>query len=178
MERYPLVTINKEKLTHNAKAAIEMTVRRVITPVAVTKLFQGEPEIVQILLDAGIISLGDSRIQNLIKMKDLKAEKILLRLPMKNEIDQFVEFADISLNSEVDTIGAISNYCLEHNKKHNIVLMLDIGDRHEGILEEDLDETVERILKFKGVELVDSASISAAMGNYTKSGSNEAILSI
>ncbi|MDO5096634.1 MAG: alanine/ornithine racemase family PLP-dependent enzyme [Peptostreptococcaceae bacterium] len=154
MERYPLVTINKEKLTHNAKAAIEMTRRRGITPVAVTKLFQGEPEIAQILLDAGITSLGDSRIQNLIKMKDLKAEKILLRLPMKNEIDQLVEFADISLNSEVETIEAISNYCLEHNKKHKIVLMLDMGDRREGILEEDLDETVERILKFKGVELV------------------------
>ncbi|MDO4711229.1 MAG: alanine/ornithine racemase family PLP-dependent enzyme [Peptostreptococcaceae bacterium] len=154
MERYPLITIDKNKLAHNARAAIELTARKGIKPVAVTKLFQGDPVIAQILVDEGIGSLGDSRIQNLIKLKDVQAEKILIRLPMISEIDRLVEYADISLNSEVDTIRAISDYCLQHGKKHKVVLMLDMGDRREGILEEDLDDTIEQILPLKGVELI------------------------
>lgn len=154
MERYPLVTINREKLIHNVKAAIELTQKAGLEPMAVTKLFQGEPEIAQILVDAGIRSLGDSRIQNLMKLKDVNAEKVLIRLPMQNEIDQLVEYADISLNSELKTIAQISEYCLAHGKKHKIVLMMDLGDRREGILEEELDETVSEIIKLKGVELV------------------------
>lgn len=154
MKRYPLVSINREKLIHNVKATIALTGKVGITPVAVTKLFQGEPEIAQIIVDAGINILGDSRIQNLIKMKDIKAEKILMRLPMISEIDQLVEYADISLNSELDTIRAISEYCLKNGKKHKIILMLDMGDRREGILEKDLDDYVAEIVKLKGVELI------------------------
>lgn len=154
MKRYPLVTIDKNKLIHNAKAAIALTEKAGITPVAVTKLFQGNPEIAQILVDAGIQVLGDSRIQNLIKLKDVQAEKLLMRLPMISEIDQVVEFADISLNSELDTIKALSDYCLTHGKKHKIILMIDMGDRREGILEKDLDRYVEEIIEQKGVELI------------------------
>lgn len=154
MIKYPLIRIDRGKLTHNAKAAIALTGTRGIVPVAVTKLFQGEPAIAKILVDAGITILGDSRIQNLKKLKDIQAEKILMRLPMISEIDELVEYADISLNSEIRTIRAISDYCLKHGKKHKVVLMVDMGDRREGIMEEDLDLTVEMILEQKGVELI------------------------
>ncbi len=116
MSKYPLIKIDRNKLAHNTKAAIALTATRGITPVAVTKLFQGDPEIAKIIVDAGVSILGDSRIQNLKKLKDIKAEKILMRLPMISEIDELVEYADISLNSEVKTIAAISEYCLEHGK--------------------------------------------------------------
>lgn len=154
LERYPLITIDKKKLVHNVHAAIELTSRKGITPVAVTKLFQGDPTIARILTDEGITMLADSRIQNLIKMKDIPAEKILIRLPMISEIDQLVEYADISLNSELDTIRKISEYCAARRKKHKIILMLDMGDRREGILEEELEETIEQILKLEAVELI------------------------
>ncbi|MDO5063186.1 MAG: alanine/ornithine racemase family PLP-dependent enzyme [Peptostreptococcaceae bacterium] len=154
MERYPLITIDKNKLANNARAAIELTARKGIVPVAITKLFQGDPQIAQILVDQGIKSLGDSRIQNLIKLKDIDAEKILIRLPMLSEIDLLVEYADISLNSEFETIRAISEYCVAHGKSHKIVLMLDMGDRREGILEEDLDDMIESIMALKGIQLV------------------------
>ena len=154
MKRYPLVTIDRNKLIHNVQAAITLTEKAGMTPVAVTKLFQGVPEIAQIIVDAGIRVLCDSRIQNLIKLKNIKAEKILMRLPMISEIDQLVAYADISLNSELDTMQAISDYCLKNGKKHKIVLMLDMGDRREGILEKDLDTYVEEIIKMKGIEMI------------------------
>lgn len=154
MQRYPLVTIDKAKLVHNVKATIALTAKAGITPVAVTKLFQGEPEIAQIIVDAGIEVLGDSRMQNLIKLKDIKAEKLLMRLPMISEIDQLIEYADMSLNSELDTMRAISDYCLKNKKQHKIILMIDMGDRREGILEKDLDAYVEEIIQLKGIEMI------------------------
>lgn len=154
MDRYPCLTIDTEKLAHNTKEVIKLCERKNITAMAVTKLFQGNPKITQLMVDAGIKCIGDARIQNLIRLKDIKAEKVLIRLPMLNEIDLLVEYADISLNSEIETVRAISEYCTEHNKTHKVVLMVDMGDRREGVNEEDLLETAKVMAEFEGVELV------------------------
>lgn len=154
MQRYPLVTIDRHRLMHNVEALIKLTAAASITPIAITKLFQGNPEIAQIMIDKGIKMIGDSRMQNLIKLKDIEAEKLLIRIPMMSEIDQLVEYADMSLNSELDTIKAISDYCNKNNLSHKIILMLDMGDRREGILEKDLDFYVEEIIKLPSVELI------------------------
>lgn len=153
-DRYPCLTIDTQKLVHNTKAVIEICKKNNIKVMAVTKLFQGNTRIAQMMVDAGVECIGDARIQNLIRLKDIKAEKALIRLPMLSEIDLLVEYADISLNSEIDTIRAISDYCLQHDKKHKVVLMVDMGDRREGVNEEDVLLTAQQISKFKGVELV------------------------
>lgn len=154
MNRYPCLTIDKKKLAHNAKTVVELCKRKNIKVMAVTKLFQGCPEITQIIVDSGIECIGDARIQNLIRLKDIKAEKMLIRIPMLNEIDQLVEYSDISLNSELETVRAISDYCLKYGKKHKVVLMVDMGDRREGVNEEDVSHTAAEIAKCEGVELV------------------------
>ena len=154
MDRYPCLTIDTQKLIHNTKAVIELCGKKNIKVMAVTKLFQGNPKIAQMMVDAGVECIGDARIQNLIRLKDIKVEKALIRLPMLNEIDLLVEYADISLNSELETIRAISDYCLEHDRKHKVVLMVDMGDRREGVNEEDVLATAQEIVKCRGVELV------------------------
>lgn len=154
MERYPCLTIDTDKLSHNTKAVVEMCKRKNIKAMAVTKLFQGNPKIAQLMVDAGVECIGDARIQNLIRLKDINVEKVLIRLPMINEIDLLVEYADISLNSEIETVRAISQYCIKNNKTHKVVLMVDMGDRREGVNEEDVVSTAEAMAKFEGVELV------------------------
>lgn len=154
MDRYPCLTIDTAKLSHNTTEVIKLCERKNITAMAVTKLFQGNPKITQLMVDAGIKCIGDARIQNLIRLKDINAEKVLIRLPMLNEIDLLVEYADISLNSEIETVRAISEYCKTHNKTHKVVLMVDMGDRREGVNEEDVLETAKAMAELEGVELV------------------------
>lgn len=154
MDRYPCLTIDTKKLAHNTKEVIALCERKNITAMAVTKLFQGSPKIAQLMVDAGIKCIGDARIQNLIRLKDINVEKALIRLPMLNEIDLLVEYADISLNSELETVRAISEYCKKHNKTHKVVLMVDMGDRREGVNEEDLLDTAKEIVKLEGIELI------------------------
>lgn len=153
MDRFPCLTINKEKLAHNTRKVIGMCAKKNIKVVAITKLFQADPEIAQLMVENGIEFLGDARIQNLIKLKDVNAQKILIRIPMLNEIDQLVEYSDISLNSEIETIKAISEYCVKHSKTHKVVLMVDMGDRREGVNENEVMSTVDEIIKMKNIEL-------------------------
>jgi len=57
------------------------------------------------------------------------------------------------LNSEIETIKALSFAAVEQGKKHKVVLMVDLGDLREGILPTDVETTVEEILKLEGVVL-------------------------
>src|SRR5699024_246270 len=99
--------------------------------------------------------LADSRVENLKKMKYYKIPKILLRIPMLSEVEDVVEYSDISLNSEMKVIEALSNVAVKKNKVHNIVLMVDLGDLREGYFEEDsLYKAIESVLKFSGVNLI------------------------
>lgn len=154
MDRYPCLTIDTNKLSHNTREIVKMCKNRGITAMAVTKLFQGNPKIAQLMVDAGITCIGDARIQNLIRLKDIDAEKVLIRIPMLNEIDLLVEYADISLNSEIETVKEISKYCVENNKTHKVVLMIDMGDRREGVNEEDVLYTAQEMAKCEGIDLV------------------------
>ena len=88
-------------------------------------------------------------------MKDLNIEKIMLRLPMLSEAEDIVDYADISLNSEYETIKVLSEKALEKNKVHKILIMVDMGDLREGYYdEEDLFNNIEKIVKLKGVKIV------------------------
>ena len=55
---------------------------------------------------------------------------------MISEADKVVEYADISLNSELETIRALSKEALIKGRSHNIILMVDLGDLREGYYNE------------------------------------------
>lgn len=127
-------------------------------------MFCGHPEIAQAYIDGGVKYLADSRMENLKKMKDLNIEKYMLRLPMISEVEDLVEYADISLNSELETIRAIDRAAEKVGKVHKVILMLDLGDLREGFFSEDeFLSTVEETLKLSNVKI---AGIGTNMACY------------
>ena len=68
----------------------------------ITKVNLGEPQVAQTLVDAGISLLGDSRIENIIRMKraEINATFCLIRTPFLSDVKRVVPYADISLNNE------------------------------------------------------------------------------
>ncbi|WP_422486546.1 ornithine racemase Orr [Gudongella sp. DL1XJH-153] len=151
---YPRITIDTEKLRHNVKTVMKLAAANHITVAGVTKGFSANPEIAKAYVDGGVTYLADSRIQNLKRLKDLDIPKLMLRLPMISEADDMVKYADISLNSEVETVKALNKAAEKINKVHDIILMVDLGDLREGYFhEEDLMEAVEEILDFKWIKI-------------------------
>ncbi|NLV89157.1 MAG: alanine/ornithine racemase family PLP-dependent enzyme [Tissierellia bacterium] len=152
---YPKLIVDYEILKNNVKALVNLCNSKGIQVAGVTKVFCGHPEIAKAYVDGGVSFLADSRIENLERLKNLNVPKIMLRLPMISEAEKVVEFADISLNSEIETIKALSEKALGKNLVHKIVLMVDLGDLREGYYkEEDLFEAVEEVLKLEGVQLI------------------------
>lgn len=152
---FPKVQIDANKIKHNVENIVKICKDKGISVAGVTKVFCGYPEIAKAYVDGGVDFLADSRVENLRKLKGFSQPKILLRLPMKSEADLVVEYADISLNSEIETIKILSEKALEKNKVHKIILMVDLGDLREGYYkEEHIYSAVEEILKLKGIELI------------------------
>lgn len=152
---YPKLQIDRDKIAKNTKIIVDKCKAQGLEVAGVTKVFCGHPELAQAYIDGGVDYLADSRIENLIKLKDFNIDKILLRLPMKSEVDLVVQYANISLNSELETIRLLSKTALAQGDSHKIILMVDLGDLREGYFhEEDLYRAVEEILELKGVELI------------------------
>ena len=153
MLTYPRITIDLKKLKHNAKTVKELCAKQGIDVYPVMKGVGADRRILETLSDVGFKVIADSRIQNLIKGQDLPMEKMLLRLPMISTADEVVQHADISLNSELITIKALNTSAKKQNKKHKVVLMVELGDLREGILPKDIEAVAAEVLKLENIEL-------------------------
>ena len=148
---YPRVVIDKKKLFHNARKIVGLAKAQAIDVFVVTKVHSADIELAKVCLEAGAIGVADSRIKNIKKMSALSCDKILLRLPMHDEVDDVVKFADISFNSELSTIALLDAAASKIGKKHRIVVMFDLGDLREGFLPEEVDVIIPEIMKCQNI---------------------------
>jgi predicted amino acid racemase len=153
---YPRIVINLKKLKNNLYKTIEMVKASGHSLMIVTKGCCADMEVYKLLEESDVDYLADSRIQSLKKYEGTKKERVLLRLPMISEVDEVVRYADMSLNSEIDTIIRLNEAAEKQGKKHKILLMIDLGDLREGVFfknENEIYHITEEILKLANIEL-------------------------
>jgi predicted amino acid racemase len=151
----PRLEIDLEKIHHNASTLVKRLAKRGISVTGVTKATLGSTEIANSLLRAGVIVIGDSRIENIEAMRLAKvpAEMTLIRSPMLSQVKQVVMHADVSFNSEIEVIRTLSREAQKIHRTHGIVLMVELGDLREGIMPDDLIETVRETLRLPNIQL-------------------------
>lgn len=152
----PQVVVDMTKLKHNLVYLSNYVQKKGIKVAAVTKVFSAHPKLAELYSSIDTIDfLADSRLENFTNYpKGIRQEKIQLRIPMLSEVQTLVEVADISLNSQIETIRAINQQAKKINKIHKIILMIDIGDLREGVFEkEEIDQYVEKIIQLKHINL-------------------------
>lgn len=128
---------------------------RGISVTGVTKAFLGDYRLANTLLAAGIRTLGDSRIENIEAMRrnGITAPLTLIRTPMPSQVERVVAAADMSFNTELDVISALSNAARKMDIGHDVVLMVELGDLREGIMPGDLEEVARETLRFPNINL-------------------------
>jgi predicted amino acid racemase len=84
---YPALKVDLRKVKENVSLIKEKCDENSIDIMCVTKAFCALPEISQAVIDGGCTMLADSRVQNLKKHEKLNAKKVLMRIPMMNEIE-------------------------------------------------------------------------------------------
>jgi len=164
--RAPRLEIDLLKIAHNVKKLIELYGSKGISIIGVTKGVCGEPKIANVFLKSGINIIGDSRIENFLRMREagIRSPFLLLRLPSLSEIELVVKYADISLNSEIVVIKEISKIAVKNNIKHKIILMVELGDLREGIMPSDLEDVVKEVICLEGIKLAGIGTNLACFG--------------
>ena len=104
--------------------------------------------------------MADSRVANIKTYADIARangkKTTLLRIPMHAEVADVAKYVDLSFNSELSTIRLLNEEAGKLGVKHNILLMIDLGDLREGIFYQNEDlifETVEEILGMEHINL-------------------------
>ena len=154
---YPQLKINLAKIKHNTDALVNLLKSRCVSAAIVTKVHCADPRIVETICQSDIGYLADSRLENIESYQKKGIPTMLLRLPSPSEAGRVVRSCNVSLNSEITTLSALSRAAKEAGLKHNVVLMVDLGDLREGVYyksHELLYKTVEYALSKKHLELV------------------------
>ncbi len=175
----PRLEIDLGKIEQNTRTLVERLARRNISVTGVTKASLGSPEIARAMLSGGAIALGDSRIENIEAMRRAKisAPMTLIRCPMLSQVERVVLNADVSFNTEVEVIGALSAAAQKAGTTHAVVLMVELGDLREGIMPCDIESTVRETLQFPNIELRGIATNLACRSGVKPDARNMAELS-
>ncbi len=170
----PRIEIELDKLIHNARKLTALYGSKGIRVTAITKGVCGSLRIANALLDSGIRSFGDSRIANIQIMREggLDAQFILIRSPMPSEVERVVEFADVSLNTEISVIRLLADQATKRGKIHRVILMIELGDLREGILPSDLEPVVQETIGMQGVKLAGVGTNLACFGGVRPTEAN------
>lgn len=121
----------------------------------VSKAVLGEPAIAEAMIQGGVRLIVDSRLDNIQRMKQagISAQFVLLRTAL-SQAEAIIKVVDISLNSELDTLKQLSYYAKQQNKRHQVILMVELGDLREGILPADLFQFVQAAIALSHIEIV------------------------
>ena len=151
----PRVEINLDKIWHNARTLVQRLAVRGISVTGVTKATLGSYEIAGTLLEAGVDTLGDSRIENIETMRHagVPASMTLIRSPMLSQASRVVKYTDVSFNTELQVISKLSDCAQKAKRTHGVVLMVELGDLREGIMPDDLENAVRETLRLPGIAL-------------------------
>ena len=153
MTGFPRIEVYKGKIRNNCKRTVELCKGYGIEVMAVTKGFCAYPEIAKCLVEGGATALADSRMANIKKLQHFDVDKVLLRIPMLSELDDVVEYADMVLVSEMETVKALGRKAVQRGTVQRVMAMVDIGDLREGFWLDDIIPAFGEMLEIKGIEV-------------------------
>lgn len=147
------VTVDLAKIAQNARRVVASLGGRQV--IGVTKVTCGAPEVARAMLAGGVSGIADSRLENIAHMRaaGVDAEFWLLRSPSPALADDTVRLADVSLESEIETVRALDAAAASERKRHRVVAMVDLGDLREGMMPADLPAFLDEAEMLPNIEV-------------------------
>ncbi len=155
MKTLPRLEISLSKIFENTKMLVDLYGKKNISVMGVTKVVLGNALIAQVMCNGGIDYIADSRMDNILKMKEagITSKFVLLRT-MKSEAHTIVENIDISFNTEIETLAELSYHAEKQKKIHQVIIMIEIGDLREGVMPDDILCFIEKAKNLKHVQII------------------------
>jgi ornithine racemase len=151
----PRIEISLSQIQHNARTVSEHFAKKGIFLMGVSKPVLGDPSVAEAMIRGGVKFIADSRIENIQRMKNagLSTQFVLLRTAL-SQAESVIAHVDISFNTEFDTLKELSYYANLHNKKHKVIIMVELGDLREGVLPEDIALLFKQVLQLPCINIV------------------------
>ena len=171
---HPYVTIDLEKIEHNARTIVELCRAHGLAVVGVTKCTCGHPEIAKAMVRGGVAAIGESQLENIQRIKAAAVESpcMLLRLPSPSEVNEVVEWVDVSLNSELAVLAALSRAARHRGRIHDVIIMVDLGDLREGLWPSEVIPFMREALRLPGIRIAGLGTNLACFGGVIPSEDN------
>lgn len=135
---YPRLMIDHTKLLENMNLMADLCHSRGISLAVTSKCLSSHPACMQAINLCRADMVADARLANLARMETDKP-RMLLRIPMLSELEDVPCGCEISLHSEIKTIRLLAQAAAGQKRRHQVMLMTDLGDLREGILYNDRD---------------------------------------
>lgn len=150
------ITLDAKKLKENYEHLENLMTQHGIKLSLVSKMLCGNEKYLDVLLKLGAPQVCDSRVTNLKMIKELspETETIYIKPPPKRSLRKIVEYADISFNTEYETIKLLSEEAKAQGKVHKIVIMIELGELREGVMRDDFMDFYGKVFELPNIEVV------------------------
>lgn len=138
---YPQLVIDSTAIAENAAAIVRRCGQCGIAVAGVTKGMSAQPALARVLKEAGCAWLADSRLANVVRLREagLEGPFLLLRIPMNDELDDVVDLVDVVLVSMTETIERLDQVCRDRSRTLDTLAMIDLGDLREGFWPDEVE---------------------------------------
>lgn len=149
------IEVDTERIQRNTEAVARLCARQGIKVAGVTKACCGHPEVAWAMLAGGATLLAESRLRNVWRLRQagLDAPVMMLRLPSPAQAADVVRLTQVSLNSQPETVRALSEAAEAQGVRHRVILMVETGDRREGVMPERALEVARAMASLPHIEL-------------------------
>jgi predicted amino acid racemase len=139
---WPRLVVDLQAIEENTRRVVRKCAEAGISVSGVTKGMCAREEVVRAMVSGGCAELADSRVSNLAALKAMNTglPLLLLRIPMLSELAMVVSYADCSLVSTPETIAGLEKACASSGLRHEVIVMVDLGDLREGVWLDDTDQ--------------------------------------
>ena len=150
------ITMNRGKLAHNYHFLDSLFEKNHIEWGVVSKVLCGNMMFLRELIDLGAKEIHDSRISNLKAIKKINPniQTVYIKPPARRAIKSLVRYADVSFNTQLETIQLISEEAGRQDKIHLIIIMIEMGDLREGVMGDDLVDFYSSVFKLPNIEII------------------------
>ena len=172
------IEVDCERIRDNAESIVAFCAARNIEVVAVTKGVCGHPEVARAMLAGGVKCLGESRLRHIRRLREagIDVDIMMLRLPALSEVDDVIRLTKGSLNSQVKTVRALSDAAQAQGVTHQVILMIDVGDRREGVMPEKAVSVAKQMARLPGIAFVGVGANVSCIGGVQPTRENTQLL--
>lgn len=165
--KYPKLVVDLKKLRQNIDHVLIKCQDQGIEVAGVIKGCTGLPECANQFALAGCRYIATSRLEQIEEARNfgVQADFMMIRIPMLSEAADVVRLAEISLNSEMKVLEALNHQAGLQDRRHKVILMVDLGDLREGFW--DKEELLQAALRVEN-ELynLELAGVGTNLGCY------------